>query len=342
MENQILLSIVMPTYNRCDMLRYTLSLLEDQVRRNATQVELIICDNASTDNTFEMLNALSAVDSFFKLIHYDKHEDIGESIRRSIENANGRYFLLWSDDDIPSPTLVDVCIKELIKFPDIECITFNRVQGYSKRGEFSIHQCKVMDSDYVEYEQLYENGCDFVRERWRGMTFLSADLVSVRAWKKGLELYPNNHLGWEFLAPVLYGISRGRCLYLNYPLCIQRWLYQPGYRVKWASYIYIGIPRILETLQNKGVVSDWRYLYDEYLRKGQFNTTVFGYAFNMIYWASFDKKYYKPLIKDINHYQRSFVNKMLTYGVLIPDFILVPFKYLIKRLFILMGKRNYV
>ena len=79
-----------------------------------------------------------------------------------------------------------------------------------------------------------ENGCDFVRERWRGMTFVSADLVSVRAWKKGMELYPNNHLGWEFLAPVLYGISGGKCLYLNYPLCIQRWLYQPGYRVKWA------------------------------------------------------------------------------------------------------------
>ena len=341
MENK-LLSIVMPTYNRCNMLAFTLSLLKDQVIRMSHDVELIICDNASTDKTYGMLKSMHEKDPYFALVHYDTHKEIGESILRSIDNAKGKFFLLWSDDDIPSPSMIDILVDRLYKHPDIECITFNRVQGYSEPNEFGIHQCKLLYGDYDNYEQLYDNGCDFVRERWRGMTFLSADLVSMQAWKKGLCLYPNNHLGWEFLTPILYGVSAGKCLFINYPLCIQRWLYRPGYRVRWASFIYLGIPRMLETLQEKGVVDDWRKLYEEYLRKGQFNSSVLGYAFNMIYWATFDKVYYKPLIKDINRYQRSDINKILTYGVLIPDWILKPLKYMIKGVFTLMGKRNYV
>ena len=127
MENK-LLSIVMPTYNRCNMLAFTLSLLKDQVIRMSHDVELIICDNASNDKTYGMLKSMHEKDPYFALVHYDTHKEIGESILRSIDNAKGKFFLLWSDDDIPSPSMIDILVDRLYKHPDIECITFNRVQ----------------------------------------------------------------------------------------------------------------------------------------------------------------------------------------------------------------------
>lgn len=339
---QPILSICIPTYNRARLLKWTTSLFEEQMKRNNEDVELIICDNCSSDDTESIILEYKEEHNFFQYKRYSQYVSGGESNLRSIENVRGKYFLLWSDDDIPAPMMVDILVMELKKYPDIECITFNRLRGYSNPGEQEIKKCTLLYDNYEDLECLYNDGREFIRDRWRGMTFQSADVISKNAWEKGQIMYPNNHLGWEYLAPILYGVSNGKCLFLNYPLCVQRWLYQPRYRVQWASYIYLGIPRMLESLQEKGVVDDWRVLYKDYMTNGQFSSSIFGYAFNMIYWATFDKPYYRPLIKEINHYQHSIINKMLTYGILTPDFILKPLKYMIKGVFTLMGKRNYV
>lgn len=337
---QKLLSIVMPTFNRSEMLQYTMSLLKGQVIRNAADVELILCDNASTDDTYDVLDALKRKDDYFSLIHYDDHVDIGISITRSIDNATGKYFLLWSDDDVPGPMMVDILLDALKRHKDLTCITFNRIQGYSKLDEFAFHNATLLYKDYPNFEQLYESSQDFVEQRWRGMTFLSADLISMEAWKKGLSIYTKEHLGWEFLAPVLYGISGGRCLFINYPMCIQRWLYKPRYRVKWASYIYVGIPRILTQLQSRNVIRDWKALYSEYLQKGQFNSSWLGYAFNMIYWATQDRAYYEPLIKEINKYQSSGLYKLTTYAIKLPDWIVKPIRVIVQGVLKFVGKSS--
>lgn len=337
---QKLLSIIMPTFNRLEMLQYTLSLLKEQVIRNLKDVELIICDNASSDNTYIVLSDLRKRENFFTLVHYSEHVDIGLSITRSIDNAKGKYFLLWSDDDVPGPMMVDILLDALNRHNNLACITFNRVQGYSEFGEFAFHNTTLLYKEYPYYEQLYESSQDFVEQRWRGMTFLSADLISVGAWKKGLSIYTKEHLGWEFLAPVLYGISGGKCLFINYPLCIQRWLYRPGYRIKWASYIYVGIPRVLERLQTLNVVRNWKGLYEEYLYKGQFNSSWFGYAFNMVYWATQDREYYIPLIKEINKYQTSALYKLTTYAIKLPDWIIKPIRSVVQFVLNVAGKSS--
>lgn len=317
----MLLSVVMPTYNRVDMLRYTLSLLKEQVLRNKDNVELIICNNASTDGTKEFLEEVYEKEHYFKLVHYDDRVDIGLSITRSINNASGRYFLLWSDDDVPGPSMIDVLVDALKRHPDVACITFNRLQGYSEPKETAFHSCGLLYKDYSTFEKLYESSEEFVTERWRGMTFLSADLVEVDTWKKGQTVYTKEHLGWEFLAPILYGVKGRKCLFINYPMCIQRWLRVPGYRVKWPSYIYVGIPRMLKCLEENDVIRQWEPLYRGYLKKGQFRTSLAGYINDIVNWASRDLDYYRPLVKEINKYQTSLSHKLITYTLYLPKWL---------------------
>ena len=47
--NLKLLSILIPTYNRAEVLKFTLSFFESQIIRNSDVVELIVCDNNSDD-----------------------------------------------------------------------------------------------------------------------------------------------------------------------------------------------------------------------------------------------------------------------------------------------------
>lgn len=332
----------MPTRNRVEVLKYTLSLLRDQIVRNSDVVELVVCNNASTDGTKEYLEELLTKENFFSLVNYSDSVEIGISITRSISNATGKYFLLWSDDDIPGPYMVDILIDSLKRHPDVECITFNRLQGFAGQTDKLFKKCRLLNSDYPEFETLYESSEDFITERWRGMTFLSADLVSMDAWNKGLSVYSKDHLGWEFLTPILYGISGKKCLFINYPMCIQRWLYKPTYRVKWPSYIYVGVPRMLSTLEQHDVIHNWESTYKNYLKNGQFNASTLGYLFDILYWATRDRDYYLPLIKEINRYQKSIVRKAITSIIWLPNWVTSPLRNCITILLKIVGKENSI
>lgn len=136
----------------------------------------------------------------------------------------------------------------------------------------------------------------------------------------------------------LPGISGKKCLFINYPMCIQRWLYKPTYRIKWPSYIYVGVPRMLSTLEKLGSIHNWEESYREYLKKGQFNTSTIGYMFDILYWATRDKEYYKPLVKEINKHQTSIIRKCITHAVYLPDFITISTIKCITALLKLTGR----
>ena len=96
MQNK-LLSIVMPTYNRKNVLEYTLTFFYDQVKENLDYVEFIICSNASTDDTETFLDNLHLKYNFIDIVKYKDHVDIGDSIKRSASNATGipNCWMLW-------------------------------------------------------------------------------------------------------------------------------------------------------------------------------------------------------------------------------------------------------
>lgn len=90
-----LLSICIPTYNRGDILNVTLSSL---VKDSAfgEDVEIIISDNASTDNTHEICN--SYVEKYDNIYYYRNSENIkDQNFIRVLSLANGKYIKLFND-----------------------------------------------------------------------------------------------------------------------------------------------------------------------------------------------------------------------------------------------------
>lgn len=105
-------SIVIPTFNRADDLRFALYCILDQ---NFKDFEVIISDNCSTDNTKEIVSLYKDK----RIKYFRNKENIGvlPNIQNAIEKAKGKYVFLHSDDDfiLYKDSLRDIYIK-IIKY----------------------------------------------------------------------------------------------------------------------------------------------------------------------------------------------------------------------------------
>jgi glycosyl transferase family 2 len=95
-----LLSICLPTHNRAGLLRLALRSLLPQVAARREEVELVVSDNASTDDTPEVLAEARALGPFR---HYRNPVNLG--VTRNIlvltqELAKGEYGWILGDDDM--------------------------------------------------------------------------------------------------------------------------------------------------------------------------------------------------------------------------------------------------
>lgn len=95
----VLLSICVPTYNRCIYLKRLLDSIIPQVVKNASLVEICITDNASTDDTFTLCSDYSARYSFIKYIRQNENRGPDVNIHAAYSLASGRYVWIFGDDD---------------------------------------------------------------------------------------------------------------------------------------------------------------------------------------------------------------------------------------------------
>ena len=264
MENK-LLSIVIPTYNRADMLLYTLSLFKEQILRNLEKVELIVCNNASTDGTKDLLAQYYNKKAFFKIVTYTEHVEVGQSIVRSIENATGKFFLVYGDDDIPAPYMVDTIVNSLESHPEIGYLCFNRLRGVTCEDNNGIEKIFLAGKQKIEsYETYYNKITDFANNHQGEVGFLSVNIVLREAWETMYkDVFPNNHLGYEFIVPYLYSAKHYPVVYIQYPLCIHRDA-SHSWNQKAYLYTYLGRPRAIAEQGRLGIVDDWKKLYQIY------------------------------------------------------------------------------
>lgn len=106
------LTICIPTYNRARFLRTTLNHLLKQIR-DWTSVQVLISDNASTDETHSVVESFRKVHPALSYQCNERNLGMDENAFRAIEAAAGTYVWLLSDDDIPLPGVFDEIMKNI-------------------------------------------------------------------------------------------------------------------------------------------------------------------------------------------------------------------------------------
>lgn len=103
MKNEILLSICIPTYNRAEYLKRCIKSVVSQDNFNSNEVEVLISDNASPDNTEQIVKLFQDKFSNIKYIKNEVNVGAEKNILNLLNSFNGEYCFILTDDDMLLP-----------------------------------------------------------------------------------------------------------------------------------------------------------------------------------------------------------------------------------------------
>jgi glycosyltransferase involved in cell wall biosynthesis len=104
-----LLSIAIPTYNRCELLSKLLAALGAEItsfapsERVAARVEVVVHDNASTDDTTAVVEAARSIHPWLIYHRNPVNDGMDGNFRRCFDSTHGRYLWVIGDDDTLRP-----------------------------------------------------------------------------------------------------------------------------------------------------------------------------------------------------------------------------------------------
>ena len=116
-----LVTIAVITYNSSQTILETLESVKRQTYRN---IELIISDDFSSDNTIEICQKwLQENSSFFQTYRLIKHfinTGVSENSNRAYQASNGQWIIFIAGDDVMLPDCIENYIQFFYKHPDMK------------------------------------------------------------------------------------------------------------------------------------------------------------------------------------------------------------------------------
>ena len=131
--DQPLVSVIMPTYNRANIIGDSIATIVDQGYENW---ELLVCDDASTDNTHEVVTSFKDT-----RIHYIKLDKGGAAAARNIglERARGTFIAYLDSDNYWHPEFLMAMVTTLLDHPGRSSIYADFIDFHvNTNGEYSI------------------------------------------------------------------------------------------------------------------------------------------------------------------------------------------------------------
>jgi glycosyltransferase involved in cell wall biosynthesis len=115
-----LVSIGLPVRNAGERV---VDVVESVLAQDHPEIELVISDNGSTDDTEDVCRALAASDD--RIAYHRQPQNIGllNNFVRTIEMANGEFFRWIGDDDRLAPTFVSRCLRKFAEDPRLILVT---------------------------------------------------------------------------------------------------------------------------------------------------------------------------------------------------------------------------
>ena len=130
------LSIIIPAYNSE---KYLSNCLNSIIYQNPRDIEVIIINDGSTDNTASIANEFSKKYSFINVFH---QKNLGVSAARNfgIELAKGNYILFLDADDVFYPDLLNTLKEKTNKIANINLISFGYEEENNKNGKLKSYK----------------------------------------------------------------------------------------------------------------------------------------------------------------------------------------------------------
>ena len=117
MNEEPLISVIIPTFNAANTIKRC---VDSVLKQTYNKIEIICCDDCSTDNTVEILNEYSSPS--FKVLVNEKNMRAAFSRNRCIEIAKGDYIAQIDDDDYCAPERIEKQLEFLIEHKEYDFV----------------------------------------------------------------------------------------------------------------------------------------------------------------------------------------------------------------------------
>jgi len=183
-----LLSICIATYNRAEYLGETLDSIVPQL---GDDVELLVVDGASTDNTEDLVNAYTRDYAHIRYVRLPAKGGVDQDYNTAVESACGEYCWLFTDDDLLKPGAVDTVRAAIKQGHDL--VVVNAEVRDRELAEILETQRVVLRQDRIyeshEMERLFVDA-------FRYLSFIGGVVIRRRIW---MGRHPQSFFGTEFV-----------------------------------------------------------------------------------------------------------------------------------------------
>jgi len=108
------LSVIVPNYNHAKYLDFSLPSI---LKQSFQPLEVIVLDDASTDNSVEVIRRYAAESPLVRLVQNEKNLGVMPNLNKGVGLAQGQYVFIGSADDEVLPGLFEKSMLLLAKHP---------------------------------------------------------------------------------------------------------------------------------------------------------------------------------------------------------------------------------
>lgn len=188
------ISVIMAVYNCSERFIHALESIDKQTYANW---ECIICDDCSTDNTFERLIEYTKGNSKYKIIRNDSNMGLAYSLNHCLKYCNGKFIARMDDDDLSYPDRFEKQIEFLNQHPEIAFVSstadlYDGTEVFGRRNlpEFPTKMDLIYGSQFIHPATMFRkealeavDGYRVSKETRRGQDY---DLF-MRLYGKGMK-----------------------------------------------------------------------------------------------------------------------------------------------------------
>lgn len=106
-NEEIKVSIVVPVYNTAKYLEKCLNSICSQTYHN---LEIILIDDGSTDQSLNICNSFAEKDSRIHVVHQE-NKGLSNARNKGMELATGSYISFFDSDDYVEPNMIETMLK---------------------------------------------------------------------------------------------------------------------------------------------------------------------------------------------------------------------------------------
>ena len=204
-----LVSVLMAVYNCEKTVKEAIESIQNQTYTNW---ELIIVDDCSNDDTYEVVQKLSVDDSRIKVFKNDTNKTLAPSLNVCASHASGSYFARMDGDDFCDSKRFEKEMNVLLNHPEFAVVSCS-LKFFDENGEYGkvLYKEYPQKEDFAKTSPICHAGCIIRREVFEklGGYDESPDVERIEDYDLWIRLYNEGYQAYN-LQEYLYSMRDDR------------------------------------------------------------------------------------------------------------------------------------